>query len=107
MSKFIICLYVPSKFSGHVDEIARLLERRFSPPIVLLSNCEFPTRTQAEGIAFNQRAKIFCFNNGACQYLDKCIFGTRCKGKNFPKESIEKALESAAEWLISLSDTVQ
>ncbi len=101
MSKFVICLYVPSRFSGHVDEIARLLERRFSPPIILLSNCEFPTRTPAQGIAINSRIKVFCFSDRSCSNFERCIFGERCKREDLPKDSIEKALESAVVWSTS------
>ena len=54
--------------SGHIDEIARILERRNAPPIILISNCEFPTTTQVDGIAANKFIELFCFNENACPY---------------------------------------
>jgi len=102
MSNFIICLYIPSKSAGHVDEIARILERRNAPPIILITNCEFPTITQVDGIAKNKFVEIFCFNDSGCSYKGKCFFKDRCKDEGFPKATLEKALETAMEWIKKL-----
>jgi len=102
MSSFMICLYIPSRSAGHVDEIARILERRNAPPIILISNCEFPTTTQVDGIATNNYVEIFCFNDSGCSYKEKCFFKERCKDEGFPKATLEEALEAAIEWIKEL-----
>lgn len=102
MSNFIICLYIPSKSAGHIDEVARILERRNAPPIVLISNCEFPTTTQVDGIIKSKFVEIFCFNDSGCSYKEKCFFKNRCKDEGFPKATLEKALEAAMEWIEKL-----
>jgi len=103
MSKFIICLYIPSTSSGHVDEIARLLERREIPPTILLSNCEFPTTTQITGIQETNKMKVFCFNENSssitdCPYYKKCVFTKECRKEKLPTSNIERTLDKAFNW---------
>lgn len=104
MSAGIICLYKPSKSGGHIDEVARLLERRISPPVALISPCRFPTTTQVEGILRSKHISVFCFKEGSsgllnCPKKQVCVFKKRCKAQKYPVDSLEKALSRATTWI--------
>ncbi|MHA1674336.1 MAG: hypothetical protein ACTSYI_12005 [Promethearchaeota archaeon] len=107
MSELIICDYNSGHSAGHVDEIAKLINSRNIPPVILLSSCHFPTTTQVQAIMEKTKMNIFCYAlDGKCTYKDskKCPLHENCTENDFPKRSLELALIEGMDWVESLKE---